>query len=63
MSVTRTSTVRSALDHFQPELNDDPQAQRRLRGQLEQIDYTAFTANRDAIARCCSSSPHRNPIS
>jgi long-subunit acyl-CoA synthetase (AMP-forming) len=50
MSVTRTSTVRSSLDHFQPELNDDPQAQRRLRGQLEQIDYTAFIANRDAIA-------------
>lgn len=50
MSVTRTSTVRSYLDHFQPELNDDPQAQRRLRGQLEQIDYTAFTANRDTIA-------------
>ena len=50
MSVTRTSTVRSSTDHFQPEMNDDPQAQRRLRGQLEQIDYTAFTANRDAIA-------------
>jgi hypothetical protein len=50
MSVTRTSTVRTALDHFQPEMNDDPQAQRRLRGQLEQIDYTAFVANREAIA-------------
>ena len=50
MSVTRTSTVRSALDHFEPELNDDPQAQRRVRGQLEQIDYTAFAANRAAIA-------------
>jgi hypothetical protein len=50
MSVTRTSTVRSALDHFEPELNDDPQAQRRVRGQLEQIDYTAFAANRAAIS-------------
>ncbi len=50
MSVTRTSTVRSSTDHFQPEMNDDPQAQRRLRGQLEQIDYAAFAANRDAIA-------------
>lgn len=50
MSVTRTSTVRSSSDHFQPEMNDDPQAQRRLRGQLEQIDYTAFIANREAIA-------------
>jgi hypothetical protein len=51
LSVTRTSTIRSALDHFEPEMNDDPQAQRRLRGQLEQIDYTAFAANREAIAR------------
>jgi long-subunit acyl-CoA synthetase (AMP-forming) len=50
MSVTRTSTVRSSSDHFQPEMSDDPQAQRRLRGQLEQIDYTAFIANREAIA-------------
>ncbi len=50
MSVTRTSTVRSSTDHFQPEMNDDPQAQRRLRGQLEQIDYAAFAANREAIA-------------
>lgn len=50
MSVTRTSTVRSSLDHFQPEMNDDPQAQRRLRGQLEQIDYASFVASRDAIA-------------
>ena len=50
MSITRTSTVRSSTDHFQPEMNDDPQAQRRLRGQLEQIDYAAFVANREAIA-------------
>ena len=50
MSVTRTSTVRSSTDHFQPEMNDDPQVQRRLRGQLEQIDYAAFVANREAIA-------------
>jgi long-subunit acyl-CoA synthetase (AMP-forming) len=50
MSVTRTSSIRSSTDHFQPEMNDDPQAQRRLRGQLEQIDYAAFAANRDAIA-------------
>ncbi len=49
MSVTRTSTVRSALDHFEPEINDDPQAQRRLRGHLEQIDYAGFAANREAI--------------
>jgi acetyl-CoA carboxylase beta subunit len=50
MSVTRTSTVRSSLDHFQPDMSDDPQAQRRLRGQLEQIDFASFVASRDAIA-------------
>lgn len=51
MSVTRTSSVRSTSDHFQPEMNDDPHAQRRLRGQLEHIDYTTFAANREAIVR------------
>jgi hypothetical protein len=54
MSVTRTSTVRSILDHFEPETNDDPQTQRRRRGHLEQIDYTAYAANREAIARILS---------
>jgi hypothetical protein len=57
MSVTRTSTVRSALDHFEPEINDDPQAQRRLRGYLEQIDYAAFAANREAITRTLGRAP------
>jgi long-subunit acyl-CoA synthetase (AMP-forming) len=51
MSMTRTSTVRSALDHFEPQDTTDPAAQRRLRGQLEQIDYAAFAANKEAIAR------------
>jgi hypothetical protein len=51
MSMTRTSTVRSALDHFEPQETTDPAAQRRLRGQLEQIDYTAFAANKETLAR------------
>lgn len=51
MSSMRTSSVRrTALDHFEPEALDDPQAQKRLRGQLEQIDYTAFACNREIIA-------------
>jgi hypothetical protein len=37
------------MDHFEPDLSDDPQAQKRLRGQLEQIDYTAFACNREII--------------
>jgi hypothetical protein len=46
MSMTRTANFRRmALDHFEPEGDRDPQAQRRVRGQLEQIDYTAYAAN------------------
>jgi hypothetical protein len=52
MSVTRTFRGGSyAPDHFEPDASMDPQAQRRLRGQLEQIDYAAFAANRDLLAR------------
>ena len=51
MSSIRTSnTRRVALDHFEPEADLDPQAQRRLRGQLEQIDYTAYVSNREVVA-------------
>ena len=47
---TRTSSFhRHATDHFEPQENEDPQAQRRLRGALEQIDYTAFASNREVI--------------
>jgi hypothetical protein len=49
MSVTRTSNTRRGHDHFEPETLMDPQAQRRLRGQMEQIDYTAFASNREVI--------------
>jgi hypothetical protein len=57
MSVTRSfSATKYAPDHFEPEVDDDPQAQRRMRGMLEQIDYTAFISNREVIgqviARC-----------
>jgi hypothetical protein len=50
MSTSRTNSFRRvAMDHFEPEVNDDPQAQRRLRGQLEHIDYTAFASNKEVI--------------
>jgi hypothetical protein len=39
-----------ALDHFEPAEDGDPQAQRRMRGHLEQIDYIAFAANREILA-------------
>ena len=49
MSATRTFRGMSyAPDHFEPD-TADPQAQRRMRGQLEQIDYTAFVCNTEVI--------------
>jgi hypothetical protein len=48
--MTRLSSFkRQAHDHFEPQDDSDPTAQRRLRGQLEQIDYTAFASNREVI--------------
>ncbi|WP_374575633.1 hypothetical protein [Phenylobacterium sp.] len=50
MSITRTANFRRvALDHFEPEADIDPQAQRRLRGLLEQIDYTVYASNKEVI--------------
>jgi hypothetical protein len=50
MSTSRTSSYRRAgSEHFQPEDGLDPQAQRQLRGKLEQIDYTAYLSNREVI--------------
>ena len=48
MSSMMTSSYRRGRDHFEPS-DTDPQEQRRLRGQLEQIDYTAFLSNREVI--------------
>lgn len=50
MSSILTQSYRRQKDHFQPE-DMDPQEQRRLRGQLEQIDYTTYLANREIITR------------
>lgn len=51
MSFTMTSTVRKVRDHFEPEVELDPHEQRALRGHLEQIDYAAFAANREILAK------------
>jgi hypothetical protein len=48
MSTIMTSSTRRSRDHFEPQ-DTDPQEQRRLRGQLEKIDYTAFVSNREVI--------------
>ncbi len=52
MSSVRTSSYRRvAADHFEPSDALDPIAAKRLRGQLEQIDYSAFAANREVIGK------------
>lgn len=50
MSTIQTSSYRRARDHFEPQ-DIDPQEQRRLRGLLEQIDYSGFVANREVIGQ------------
>lgn len=50
MSTIQTSSYRRQRDHFEPQ-DTDPQEQRRLRGLLEQIDYSAFIANREVIGQ------------
>ena len=51
MPFTMTNTVRKVRDHFEPEANLDPQEQRALRAHLEQIDYAAFAANKEVLAK------------
>lgn len=41
---------RAASDHFEPDDDVDPKAQRHLRGYLEQIDYTAYAANKKVLS-------------
>jgi len=50
MSTIQTSSYRRQRDHFEPQ-DIDPQEQRRLRGLLEQIDYSTFVANREVIGQ------------
>jgi hypothetical protein len=50
MSTIQTQSYRRTRDHFEPQ-DIDPQEQRRLRGQLEQIDYAAFVANREVVGQ------------
>lgn len=51
MSVTRTGGYRRPNDHFEPEDQSDPHAQRRMRGNLDHIDYTAFAANKSVMSQ------------
>ena len=50
MSIVKTNTAhRGGFDHFEPENSLDANEQRRLRGHLEQIDFTAFAANQTVL--------------
>ncbi|ADL02452.1 hypothetical protein [Brevundimonas subvibrioides] len=57
MSSMMTASYRSRRDHFEPSDND-PHEQRRLRGHLEQIDYTAFVSNREVIPQVLGLGTH-----
>lgn len=50
MSATLSSYRRGVQDHFEPEDDLNPQAQRKLRGRLEQIDYTTYASNKSVIS-------------
>ncbi len=50
MSTKVTGGSRRHSDHFEPQ-DADPHEQRRLRGQLEAIDYAAYVANREVIGQ------------
>ena len=59
MSSVVSGYRRPSSEHFQPEADLDPQAQRQLRGKLEQIDYTAFASNREVIGHALGrADPH-----
>ena len=49
MSTRKSGFTRYSSDHFEPQEDMDLAAQRRLRGQLEHIDYTVFASNREVI--------------
>lgn len=51
MTTIQAGYGRHEHDHFRPETDHDPATQRRIRGQLEQIDYVAYACNVEAIAR------------
>lgn len=48
---------RAASDHFEPDEDVDPKAQRNLRGHLEQIDYTAYAANKKMLSGAMGAIP------
>jgi hypothetical protein len=50
-SIVISSTRSRGADHFEPEAALDPHEQRKLPGYLGQIDYAAFAANQEVVAK------------
>jgi len=48
-TVRAMRTTAYADDHFEPDAQLDPHAQRRIRGHMEQVDYMAFVCNREVL--------------
>ena len=59
MSSSRTVLRRVVGDHFEPDEAVDPKVQRQIRGQLEQIDYTAYAANKKVGAALGAFDPQK----
>lgn len=53
--MSRIIAARRPSDHFEPDEDVDPKVQRQLRGQLDQIDYAAYAANRKVLNATLSS--------
>lgn len=53
--MSRVIASRRPSDHFEPDEAVDPKVQRQLRGNLEQIDYSAYAANRRVLSSTLSS--------
>ena len=51
LSTTNHRTLRAGSEHFEPSETNDPKTQRQLHAKLEQIDYTAYAANRKEITQ------------
>jgi hypothetical protein len=53
--MSRIIAARRPSDHFEPDEHIDPKVQRQLRGHLEQIDHTAYSANRRVLTATLAS--------
>jgi hypothetical protein len=47
--MTKLGVRRVIGDHFEPDEGGDPKLQRQIRGQLDQIDYAAYSASKKVI--------------